>query len=155
NHLRHAMRTHIPSISHRSKEFESIFAGATSGLKQLLSIPPDFHIVFTGSATEVWERSVQNLAELNTFHFVNGAFSKRYYEIALQLSKQAIKAEVPAGNGFKDAIPLPSGMEMIAVTHNETSTGVSWPIDFIHALREKNKEALIVVDAVSSLPYPN
>jgi phosphoserine aminotransferase len=45
-------------------------------------------------------------------------------------------------------------MEMIAVTHNETSTGVSLPLDFIHSLREKNKEALIVVDAVSSLPYP-
>ena len=154
NHLRHAIRAHIGSISHRSKEFESNFAEATSGLKELLSIPPDFHIFFASSATEIWERSVQNLAELNTFHFVNGAFSKRYYEIALQLSKRAIKAEVPAGNGFKDDITLPSGMEMIAVTHNETSTGVSWPPDFIHALREKNKEALIVVDAVSSLPYP-
>jgi len=41
-------------------------------------------------------------------------------------------------------------MEMIAVTHNETSEGVEWPLDFIHSLREKNKEALIVVDAVSS-----
>jgi phosphoserine aminotransferase len=154
NHLRHAMRTHIGSISHRSKEFESIFAEVTSGLKQLLSIPSDFHIFFTGSATEIWERSVQNLVELNTFHFVNGAFSKRYYEIALQLSKRAIKTEVSAGKGFENDVPLPSGMEMIAVTHNETSTGVSLPVDFIHSLREKNKEALIVVDAVSSMPYP-
>jgi phosphoserine aminotransferase len=153
SHLRQAMRAHIGSISHRSKEFESIFAEATSGLKQLLSIPADYHIFFTGSATEIWERSVQNLAELNTFHFVNGAFSRRYYEIALQLSKGAIKTEVPAGQGFEN-IPLPSGTEMIAVTHNETSTGVSLPLDFIHSLKEKNKDALIVVDAVSSLPYP-
>ncbi len=154
DHLRHAMRKHIGSISHRSKEFETLFAEATSGLRELLSVPPDFHIFFAGSATEIWERSVQNLVELNSFHFVNGAFSRRYYEIALQLSKRAIKTEVPDGKGFENELPLPSGMEMIAVTHNETSTGVSLPLDFIHSLRGKNKEALIVVDAVSSLPYP-
>ncbi len=154
DHMRQAMRTQVGSLSHRSKEFESIFKDVTSGLKQLLSIPSDFHIFFTGSATEIWERSVQNLVDVNSFHFVNGAFSRRYYEIALQLSKQAVKAEVPAGRGFEDDVSIPTGMEMIAVTHNETSTGVSLPLDFIHSLRKKNKKAIIVVDAVSSLPFP-
>jgi phosphoserine aminotransferase len=43
---------------------------------------------------------------------------------------------------------------MIGLTHNETSTGVSLTMDFIHSFRTSNPNALIIVDAVSSLPYP-
>ena len=154
NHLRQAMRNDIGSISHRSKEFESIFKDTTAGLKELLSIPDNFHIFFTGSATEIWERAIQNLVASQSFHLVNGAFSKRFYEIASQLGKSPVIVEAPAGQAFDANIQIPVGTEMIAVTHNETSTGVSLPLDFIHSLKEKNKEALIVVDAVSSLPYP-
>ena len=52
-------------------------------------------------------------------------------------------------------ILIPSDTELIAVTHNETSTGVSFPLDFIYDLKVKNPNALLVVDAVSSLPYPD
>ena len=154
NHLRQAIRANVGSISHRSKEFESIFRETTSALKELLSIPEHFHIFFTGSATEIWERALQNLVASQSFHLVNGAFSKRFYEIATQLGKQPVMVEVPVGNAFDGAVQIPGGTEMIAVTHNETSTGVSLPLDFIHSLKEKNKDSLIIVDAVSSLPYP-
>src|SRR5512147_2494013 len=87
DHIKSALRAGIPSISHRSKAFESIFQNTTSGLRQLLGVPENHCIVFTGSATEVWERSIQNLVENKSFHLVNGAFSSRYYEIARQLGK--------------------------------------------------------------------
>ena len=153
DHMRQAIRENIGSLTHRSKEFEAIFKQATEGLKELLSIPDDFHIFFAGSATEIWERSVQNLVENESFHLVNGAFSNRYHEIAIQLNKKTTKIEAAKGNGFNE-IQIPSSAELIAVTHNETSTGVSLPLEFIHQLGEKNKEALVLVDAVSSLPYP-
>jgi phosphoserine aminotransferase len=154
DHLRQVIRKNIGSLSHRSKEFEMISKEATEGLKQLLSIPSDFHVFFTGSATEVWERSIQNLVEANSFHFVNGAFSKRYFEIAGLLGKHPTKVEAQLGNGFDFEVDIPANTELIAVTHNETSTGVSIPKDFISQLRAKQKNALIVVDAVSSLPFP-
>ena len=153
DHVRQALRENIGSLTHRSKEFEAIFKQATEGLKELLSIPDDFHIFFAGSATEIWERSIQNLVENESFHLINGAFSNRYHEIATQLNKKATKIEATKGNGFNE-IQIPSSAELIAVTHNETSTGVSLPLEFIHQLKEKNKEALVIVDAVSSLPYP-
>ncbi len=153
DHMRQAIRENIGSLTHRSKEFEAIFKQATEGLKELLSIPDDFHIFFAGSATEIWERSVQNLVENESFHLVNGAFSNRYHEIAIQLNKKTTKIEAAKGNGFNE-VQIPSSTELIAVTHNETSTGVSLPLEFIHQLGEKNKEALVLVDAVSSLPYP-
>ncbi len=154
DHAIKAFRDGIPSLSHRSKQFESIFVEATQGLRELLNLPSDFTIVFTGSASEIWERIIQNLVEEKSFHLVNGAFSKRFFEIAQQLHKTSEKAEVPAGQGF-EAVTIPPGSELIAVTHNETSTGVSLSIPFINSLRQKNSESIIAVDAVSSLPYPD
>jgi phosphoserine aminotransferase len=153
-HLKQAIKQNIGSISHRSKEFEVISKEATEGLRQLLSIPQDFHVFFMSSATEVWERSIQNLVADSSFHFVNGAFSKRYYEIAGLLGKHPTRVEATLGKGFDTNIETPDGTELIAVTHNETSTGVSVPMDYINSLRDKHKDALIVVDAVSSLPFP-
>jgi phosphoserine aminotransferase len=88
-------------------------------------------------------------------HFVNGAFSKKYYETALQLGKSPVKIEAPAGKGFSDKLNLHEGIELVALTHNETSTGVSLPMNFINQFRDQYPQALIVVDAVSSLPYPS
>lgn len=155
DHARQAFKENIPSLSHRSKLFERISGETTDGLRQLLNIPASYHIFFTASATEVWERIIQNLVEERSFHLVNGSFSKRFYEIATQLNKKATKAEVKEGQGFDETISPPTGTELIAVTHNETSTGVSLPLQTIYSLKEKNPQALIAVDAVSSLPHPN
>jgi phosphoserine aminotransferase len=154
DHMRNAFREGIPSLSHRTKEFEMISKQATDGVKELLGIPADFHVFFTSSATEIWERSIQNLVATTSLHFVNGAFSKRYCEIATQLGKKAVKEEVPLGQGFGNHIPHDAAVELVALTHNETSTGVSLPMSFINQFRAQYPDALIAVDAVSSLPYP-
>lgn len=154
SHVKTAFKTGIPSISHRSKEFESIYKEAVTGLTNLLQIPSGFHIVFTGSATEIWERSLQSLVGDQSLHFVNGAFSAKYFEIAQQLGKHPVKVEAKEGKGFKDA-PIPAcDPELIGLTHNETSTGVSLPLEFIHSFRDMYPKAIIAVDAVSSLPHP-
>ena len=154
DHVRAAFREGIPSLSHRTKEFEIISKGTTDGIKELLGIPSHFHVFFTSSATEIWERSIQNLVASKSMHFVNGAFSKRYYEIAAQLGKSPKKIESPAGHGFSMDIPYEEGVELVALTNNETSTGVSLPMNFINQFREQYPDALIAVDSVSSLPYP-
>jgi phosphoserine aminotransferase len=154
DHVKHAFKEGIPSLSHRSKQFEQISRETTGALRELLNIPANFHIFFTGSATEIWERIFQNLVEETSFHLVNGSFSKRFQEIGSQLNKNSQKIEVPAGQGFERDLSIPENTELIAVTHNETSTGVSVPLEWIHQLKEKNPNALLAIDAVSSLPYP-
>lgn len=154
DHVKHAFKEGIPSLSHRSKQFEQISQETTGGLRELLNIPAGFHIFFTGSATEIWERIFQNLVEETSFHLVNGSFSKRFHEIGIQLNKNPQKIEVAGGKGFEKNITIPQNAELIAVTHNETSTGVSLPVDWIHQLKKENPNALLAIDAVSSLPYP-
>jgi phosphoserine aminotransferase len=154
DHVRTAFREGIPSLSHRSKQFEGIYKNVVDGLRELLGVPAHFHIFFTGSANEIWERIIQNMVEERSFHLVNGSFSKRFFEIAQQLNKKPEKAEVALGLGFDHTLSVPAGTELIAVTHNETSSGVSLPLEFIHHFRKAHPDALIAVDAVSSLPYP-
>jgi phosphoserine aminotransferase len=155
DHMRTAFREGIPSLSHRSQAFEKIFRQTTDGIRELLSLPPGYQLLFTSSATEIWERVIQNLVEERSFHLVNGSFSKRFFEIAGKLGKKPGKLEASAGEGFDTLGSVPDGTELIAVTQNETSTGVSLPLDFIYDLRDKYRDSLIAVDAVSSLPYPD
>jgi phosphoserine aminotransferase len=154
-HLKHAFREHIPSISHRSKAFETIYRQAVEGLQELLNLPSGYHIFFAASATEIWERIIQNLVEDKSYHLVNGSFSKRFFEIAQQLNRKPVKWEVEPGTGFTSFDTPDTPVELIALTHNETSTGVALPLHLIHAIRKQMPQALIALDAVSSLPYPD
>jgi phosphoserine aminotransferase len=155
DHVRTAFRDGIPTLSHRSKQYEAIYKKTVDGLRELLGLPLNYHILFTGSANEIWERLLQNLVEENSFHFVNGSFSKRFYEIAQLLNKKATKVEVEMGKGFDTNIDIPLNTELIGITHNETSSGVCQPLDFMYAIRKQHPNTLIAVDAVSSLPYPD
>ena len=155
-HLLDALDRQIGSISHRSRQFRSIFQETTENLRTLLGIPADTQIFFTGTATEVWERSLQNCVATESFHLVNGSFSKKFYEFATALGKHPLKVEVPAGQGFDiQQIHIPETTELVCLTHNETSFGVMMPAADIHALKKRYPAALFIVDMVSSAPYPD
>lgn len=154
-HLAAGLRNNLGSISHRGKQFQQVFAETTGNLRQLLSVPDDFGIYFTGSATEIWEKSLSSCVEKSSFHFANGSFSKKYYEFAKELGLTAHKAEAPMGEGFDiKSIQIPQETEVICCTQNETSTGVQMPVEDIHALKDRYTDKLVFVDAVSSMPHP-
>lgn len=153
SHLKEAMKSHVPSISHRSKAFEAIYREAEGNLKALLNLQGDQHILFLSSATEAWERIGQNLIEYESFHFVNGAFSGRFQSIIEQLGKQALSAKAPEGSVVDiNKVLIPDSSELIALTHNETSTGASQPVEDIYAIRKAFPDQLIALDVVSSAP---
>lgn len=155
-HLLDALHANLGSISHRGKQFQQIFSETTSNLRKLLSIPDEFGIYFTGSASEIWQTSLASCVEKSSFHFVNGSFSKKYYEYAKELGLSAIKADAPMGQGFDiSKIEIPAEVEVICCTQNETSTGVQMPVADIHALKDKYPDKLVFVDVVSSLPHPD
>jgi phosphoserine aminotransferase len=152
-HIKNALKEQIPAISHRSKRFQEIYAEAETNLRKLFNLPENFHLVFTASATEVWERLVQNCVEKESFHFVNGSFSQRFYEIAGELGRTAHHVKADYGNYTSVAeAKIPATAELISVTQNETSTGVAFPQHEIEQLKATNPDALIAVDFVSSAP---
>ena len=155
-HLKEAMDSDILSISHRSPQFQKIYQSLINNLKKLLNLPEDFHIFFLSSSLESIERIIQNCVAKYSFHFVNGAFSKKFYQAAIDLKKNPQLYEVGGGYGFDlKKVEIPKKTEVICLTHNETSAGLAIPLKLIDQLRVLTPSALIAVDVVSSAPYPS
>lgn len=155
-HIKNAVKESIPSISHRSEKFHEIFKSVNDSIHELLDVPEDYAVFFLSSATEAMERIIQNTVERKSFHFVNGSFSKKFYEIGLNLGKNSI-AETSEMGEWCDVTKakISPNTELIAFTQNETSTGVSIPIHDIESIAGRYPKALIAVDIVSSVPYVN
>lgn len=153
-HIKNALDEDIPSLSHRSKKFDGIYKTAIDNLRKLLSIPETHHIFFTASALEGMERTIQNTVKQHSFHFVNGSFSREFYQIAVDLNKDAQRYDAPNGESFDfTQVEIPTETELITFVQNETSTGVSIPLADIYAIGEKYPDKLIAVDIVSAAPY--
>ena len=153
-HMQKAMEDRIGSISHRGKEFKRIYEAAVTGLRTLLNIPAGHDIFFLSSATECWERIIENCVAGSSHHLVTGAFGAKFFDAAIALKKKSTQSRVPDGEGFYiDQITIPHEAELIAVTHNESATGVIMPPDAISKLAKKYPDKLLAVDCVSSLPY--
>ncbi len=154
SHVKKALAEQVPSISHRSAQFQSIFQEAEENLRNLLDLPGNYHVFFTSSATEIWERIIQNLVVEKSYHYVNGSFSNRFYKIAQELGRTPIAQTAEEGECVAiDSAQIPTDTELIAFTQNETSTGAAQPLEDIYRVRKSHPNAIIAVDAVSTLPY--
>jgi phosphoserine aminotransferase len=155
-HVQTALDTDICSISHRSKLFQEIFSTTIANIKKLFNIPKDYHVFFLSSGTEAMALTILNCVNKESFHFVNGSFSKRFFIIAQELRKQPKKMEVDFGKGFDlSNVNIPESAEVVCFTHNETSTGVFTPLEEVYPLRERYPDKLFALDIVSSAPYAN
>jgi phosphoserine aminotransferase len=153
-HLEKAMELQLGSINHRSESFRKIYQHTDEQLRQLMNIPSTHAIFFAASATEVWEKMILNLVETSSFHFVNGAFSKKFYDFATSLGKHAQAYLVKEGEGFDiHQAAIVEHNELICTTQNETSTGVTLPIEDISLLKNKFPHQLLCTDLVSIAPY--
>ncbi len=154
-HVKMALKIGIASITHRGHQFEAIYKQVDSNLRELLNLPDNYKVLFTTSATEVWDLSTESLVEEKSLHLVNGAFSEKFYKVVNNSDKQALLLQSEWGDFPEMDYDLVKQADHIAITHNETSTGVSTPLETIYKIREENPEAIISIDAVSSLPYLN
>lgn len=145
----------LGSISHRSSEFKKIYHFADEQLRELMDIPSESAIMFTGSASEIWEKTLGSLVEFESFHLVNGSFSEKYFQYSQALHKQAHAFTKPLGEGFLyNEIEVPEYAELVCITQNETSTGVQMREADIHKLKRSHASKLFSVDVVSSAPIP-
>ena len=150
-HLNNAMRENIGSISHRGKEFQMIFKETKERLSDVLKIPPDYEIFITSSATEIWERIIQNLISNSSHHFVNGSFSKRFYDFTTAYHLKST-TEISDFNQEFGEFNVSDEAELISITQNETSIGYSFNPEEIKNIRKNNPEKLIALDLVSAVP---
>lgn len=151
-YMRDAYEKGILSINHRSETFIKMYSQTVQLLKEKLSIPEDYTILFTSSATECWEIIAQSLISTNSYHFYNGAFGRKWFEYTKKLKPYAIGYELDIEHELKTKeIDLSSETGVICITQNETSNGTKVDNGRIARLREKYPNHLIAVDATSSM----
>lgn len=146
----------ILSENHRSEAFMKLFKKTKKVLREKLSIPEDYEVVFTSSATECWEIVAQSLTRKGSAHLFNGAFGNKWCEYAGKLG-----VEVHALSfDINDTLPLkglsiPDSADVVCVTHNETSNGTQVGDAELTILRKLFPRKLIAVDATSSMAAVN
>lgn len=152
SYLQDAYNEGILSINHRSQEFISLNRFTNNLLRKKLSIPADYTIIYTSSATECWEIIAQSFIKKNSVHCYNGAFGKKWFEYSKKL-----KPEIRAIEFGIEEVLDPSSLEikredeLIAITQNETSNGTQVIDPLIYEIKKRNPECLVAVDATSSM----
>ena len=147
--IHEAVDLEIPSVSHRSSYFSEFSKSAREWLRAFLQIPDNYKIFYTYSATECMEVIIRSTVLEHSHHFVNGAFSRRFYDTALDLGKKPTLETCEIGE-WNYSLEVPEQTELIWVTCTETSTGVMLRKWFLKDLRFKYPDKLIAVDITSS-----
>ena len=141
----------ILSESHRSQAFKDVCQSAVDGLKRSMRIPADYSVLFTSSATTAMAVTLRSLVAQHCHHFVHGAFAARFHSMALRMGLKATvtDAEPSRALDWRQTELLPA-CELVALTHNETSTGSMWPTQEMAQLRARYPAPLLAIDATSS-----
>jgi aspartate aminotransferase-like enzyme len=143
-------------INHRGREFMSILERVTRRLKEFFLTQNDVFILTT-SGTGAMETAVVNTLSPGDRVLVIsiGAFGDRFANIAEAYGAEVSRLDYEWGKAadpedVRRARAADPAIKAVLVTHNETSTGVTNPLeDIARVVREFDK--LLLVDAVSSL----
>ncbi|PWT79357.1 MAG: 3-phosphoserine/phosphohydroxythreonine transaminase, partial [Acidobacteria bacterium] len=123
----------VMEISHRSKIFDQIIGNAETGLRELLGIPSDYHILFLqGGASLQFSMVPMNLLPQggSADYIVTGSWGKKAVKEAKRCGAVNIGANLADG-GFTripdaDEIRLDANAAYVHITTNETIEGVQW-----------------------------
>jgi aspartate aminotransferase-like enzyme len=141
-------------MGHRSKQFTALYTGVLEKLRKVLDTKCDVH-VSTSSGSGVWELAIRNCVRKRALVCDCGAFSAKWGDVAEMNGREIVRLTVPSGKAIRgemiaDAIKK-NDVDAVLYVHNETSTGVTNPIqEAAEVLRDK-QDVLFLVDAVSSL----
>ncbi|HEX6098397.1 MAG TPA: alanine--glyoxylate aminotransferase family protein [Thermoanaerobaculia bacterium] len=147
-----------PMIGHRSNEFKELFGRINLGLKELF-MTSQATFVMTCSGTGVLQAALENCVARRVLVTTCGAFSERWYNIAESLGYEVDRLDAGWGKAV-DPEALADHLarhhrahyDAVTITHNETSTGITNDVAALTAvIREEAPDALVLVDAVSSL----
>jgi phosphoserine aminotransferase len=123
----------VMEISHRSKTFDEIIGGAEAGLRELLGIPSNYHVLFLqGGASLQFSMIPMNFlpAEGSADFILTGSWGKKALKEAKKVGATNIAATMADG-GFtrvpgNDELNLDQNAAFVHITTNETIEGVEW-----------------------------
>ena len=131
--------------SHRKEPVKALVGRLQEGMARLFDLPDGYEVlVANGGATAFWDMAAFGLIEERSQHYVFGEFSGKFAR-AVGLApwlEDPMLVEAPVGTrpGLQ---AIPDDVDTVALTHNETSTGVRQEIV------RPDGDGLVIVDATS------
>ena len=137
----------ILGTSHRQKPVKNVVNRVRTGLATLFNLPEGYEVVLgNGGSTAFWDIATFNLIEKKSQHLSFGEFSSKFASAAKDAPFLDNPTVITSEPGTHPEAKAEEGVDVYALTHNETSTGVSMPIK-----RPGGTEgSLVLVDATSA-----
>ena len=137
----------ILGTSHRQKPVKNVVKRVREGLTSLFNLPEGYEVVLgNGGSTAFWDIATFGLIEERSQHLVFGEFSSKFASAAKEAPFLGEPTVIKTEPGSHPVSVLEAGIDVYAMTHNETSTGVAMPI-----IRPAGTDgALVLVDATSA-----
>jgi phosphoserine aminotransferase len=135
---------HFMGTSHRKPGVKNVVKEIQDGLMKYFNVPSDYLVVMgNGGATLLFDMIALGIVEKKATHFTCGEFSEKWFKSSKAVPWiETDQVSVPFGKGLNGkAFP---GSDLIAVTLNETSTGVQ-----LSALPVVDENTILAVDATS------
>ena len=137
----------ILGTSHRQKAVKGVVSRVRTGLSSLFELPEGYEVVLgNGGSTAFWDIATFCLIEKKSQHLSFGEFSSKFASSAKEAPFLDDPSVIKSEPGTHPLPVIESGIDVYALTHNETSTGVAMPIK-----RPAGSDgALVLVDATSA-----
>ena len=137
----------ILGTSHRQKPVKNVVKRVREGLTSLFNLPEGYEVILgNGGSTAFWDIATSGLIESRSQHLVFGEFSSKFAAAAKEAPFIGEPTVIKTEPGAHPVAVAEAGIDVYALTHNETSTGVAMPI-----IRPAGTDgALVLVDATSA-----
>ena len=143
-----------PMIGHRGADFAELFARLQGKLKRAFFT--DSRVVVSGSSgSGLWEGAIRCGVRdgRKVLHLTGGAFSERWADVSRANGVQVDTLQVDWGRAHKPEMVAEAldkaRYDAVCAVHNETSTGVTNPIQAIGEVVNQHEDTLFFVDTVS------
>jgi len=134
--------------SHRQAPVKFMVSRLRNAVAELFALPDGYEVILgNGGTTAFWDAAVFGLIDQQSQHLTFGEFSSKFAECAARAPFLKDPTIIAADPGTAPVPQAESGIDLYALTHNETSTGVAIPIVRPHGA---DPGALVAVDATSA-----
>jgi len=145
--LAHAAPTYL-GTSHRKPAVKDIVGRLRGGLTELFDLPDGWEVVLgNGGTTLFWDAAIFGLIDVRSQHLSFGEFSSKFAKGVAGAPFLADPMVITSDTGTHPAAVADPTVDVYALTHNETSTGVAMTLSRPEGARS---DAIVAVDATSA-----